>query len=91
MIGRVTHREAAKVTRCLGAVRWVPLSMLQAHRRKLQQLYEIICYENGKPVSHETEWRDVPLEDEELNARKSERAIVRPDCAQKSSGASHDR
>lgn len=47
-------------TECGGQVRWVPLSMLQGHRRRLQQLWIITDYEDGKPVRRRREWRDVP-------------------------------
>jgi hypothetical protein len=54
------------VERCLGQCRWVPLSGLQAHRKKLQQLWEITEYETHievtKPVAMTQEWRDVPDE-----------------------------
>lgn len=46
---------------CLGHVRWVPLSMLQGHRRKLQQLFQVRTYKNGRPHGVREEWRDVPF------------------------------
>lgn len=45
-------------------LRWVPLSMMQAHRRKLQQAWETVHYEGAQPIRIETEWRDVPFENE---------------------------
>lgn len=50
---------------CAGQVRWVPLSMLQGHRKRLQQLFLVTDYEGGKPVAQRREWRDVPTEVEE--------------------------
>jgi hypothetical protein len=45
---------------CLGLVRWVPLSMMQAHRKKLQQLFQICRYKDGRIIEAVQEWRDVP-------------------------------
>lgn len=49
-----------KVERCMGPVRFVPLSGMQAHRKKLQQLYEVTEYRDGAPWARTEEWRDVP-------------------------------
>lgn len=51
-----------KSERCIGQVRWVPLSAMQAGHRKLQQLWEITSYKDGKPWSLDHEWRDVPFD-----------------------------
>jgi hypothetical protein len=43
-------------------LRWVPKSMMQAHELKLQQAWETTHYEGAQPIRLETEWRDVPVE-----------------------------
>ncbi len=52
--------ERISMEKCLGRVRWVPLSPMQAHRKKLQQLYEVIHYRDGQPWKRVEDWRDVP-------------------------------
>lgn len=51
--------------RCLGQVRWAPTPMFQGHRPKLQQLWEVVTYKDGKPWSRDEQWRDVPPGDNE--------------------------
>jgi hypothetical protein len=50
--------------RCLPNVRWVPIPEWgNPHpQRKLQQLWQVTTYKDGKPWSIDEEWRDVPTE-----------------------------
>lgn len=48
------------VERCLGKIQWRPRSMMQAHDKVLQQLWEVIHYKDGMPWKRQEEWRDVP-------------------------------
>lgn len=57
--------ENGTVQVCNGVVRWVPLSSMQAHRRKLQQEWSVITTKDGKVVEIRREWRDVPSVEEE--------------------------
>jgi len=43
-------------------LRWVPRSNMQAHDLKLQQAWEAVHYDAERPISIETEWRDIPVE-----------------------------
>lgn len=56
----MSHTGPSGTERCLGPVRWVPLNSYQAHRKKLQQLYEVVEYRDGQPWLRREEWRDVP-------------------------------
>lgn len=56
----MSHGGRSGTRQCLGPVRWVPLSATQAHRRKLQQLYEVIEYIDGQLYERREEWCDVP-------------------------------
>lgn len=56
------NQDEEEIARCLGVVRLVPKSMLQAADYKLQQAWEIIQYRAGQPWKRREEWRDVPIE-----------------------------
>lgn len=47
--------------RCDGRVRIVDIGGQMALCHKLQQLYVIVDYEDGKAVDRREEWRDVPI------------------------------
>jgi hypothetical protein len=49
------------LVRCLGPVRWVPRSMLQAGDYKLQQLFEVIEHTKGNVSVRREEWCDIPF------------------------------
>lgn len=58
--------EKIKIVECCGsAVRWVPLSSMQANRRRLQQQWSIYTYRGEDEVldgeATRKEWRDVPM------------------------------
>jgi hypothetical protein len=58
-----TSASQWQTERCLGNVRWVQRSMMQAGDYVLQQLFEITEYKGGKPIAARMEWRSVPHED----------------------------
>lgn len=43
---------------CLGQCRWVPAP----DSKRLQQLWAVTSYKDGKPWGAYHEWRDVPIE-----------------------------
>jgi hypothetical protein len=59
--GIITGGSANSTEYCMGELRWVPISSMQAHRHKLQQLYEVVVYAGGVATGRREEWRDVPF------------------------------